>query len=267
MKESLVSNLVTEARKRPEKLRALKQREKDVQIRHRAIEQVASELLEHSIPIDKAGKVQNQVKRRYDIDLSLPQVRTSLKQELGLGYRMAKKVPIQGNSERCLVLRQQYSITMLSLLNEGKRLVNIDESWINETNFTRKIWCPADAAATITQRAVTPRLTLIAALDTEGRLYFSLTHANTDSDVLLVFLKHLMRQLDNEDAEWASKTVFLLDGARYHTSEEMREYLKKLQVQVIFSGPYSYAAAPIEMVFGVLKRGELNPERRSTGKK
>jgi len=47
----------------------------------------------------------------------------------------------------------------------------------------------------------------------------------------------------------------------------MREYFRKLEVQVIYSGPYSYSAAPIEMVFGALKRGELNPERRSIGKR
>ena len=114
---------------------------------------------------------------------------------------------------------------------------------------------------------MTPRLTLIAALDTEGRLYFALTHANTDSDVLLVFMKHLMRQLDSEDPGWQEKTVFLLDGARYHTGEKMREYFRKLQVRVMYSGPYSYAAAPIEMVFGALKQGELNPERRPAGKR
>ena len=116
-------------------------------------------------------------------------------------------MPIQGNSERCLVLRQQYSLKMLALLEEGTRIINIDESWLNDTNFTRKIWCPADAPATITQRAVTPRLTLIAALDTEGRLYFTLTHANTDSDVLLAFMKHLMRQLDSEDPDWQEKML------------------------------------------------------------
>ena len=162
----------------------------------------------------------------------MPKVRTVLKKELGIGYRTARQVPIQANSERCLVLRQQYSLKMLALLEEGTRIINIDESWLNDTNFTRKIWCPADAPATITQRAVTPRLTLIAALDTEGRLYFTLTHANTDSDVLLTFMKHLMRQLDSEGPGWAEKTVFLLDGARYHTGEEIREYLRKMQLQV-----------------------------------
>ncbi len=62
-------------------------------------------MLEHSIPIERAAKVQLEVKKLHDIGISLPKVRETLKMELGLGYRTAKKVPIQGNSERCLVLR------------------------------------------------------------------------------------------------------------------------------------------------------------------
>ncbi len=114
---------------------------------------------------------------------------------------------------------------------------------------------------------MTPRLSLIAALDTDGRVYFTLTHANTDSDVMLVFMRHLMMQLDREDSDWRKKTVFLLDGARYHTSEEMREYLRKMELRVIYSGPYSYSTAPIELLFGGLKLGELNQKREPTGKK
>ena len=84
---------------------------------------------------------------------------------------------------------------------------------------------------------------------------------------MLVFLKHLMNQLDSEDSDWLSKTVFLFDGARYHTGEEMREYLKKLEIKVIYSGPYSYSSAPIELLFGGLKFGELNINKESTGKR
>ena len=146
-------------------------------------------------------------------------------------------------------------------------MINVDESWINESNFTRMMWCPGDSPATINQRAITPRLALIAALDTDGEVYFALTHANTDSDVLMLFMRFLMRQLDSEDPDWSSHTVFLLDGARYHTSEEIRGYHKKLQVEVIYSGPYSYNAAPIELLFGALKNGEINPAKESTGKR
>ena len=61
--------------------------------------------------------------------------------------------------------------------------------------------------------------------------------------------------------------MLLLDGARYHTGSRVREYLRKLELDVIWSGPYSYSTAPIEMVFGSLKFGELNPDRKPTGKR
>ena len=111
------------------------------------------------------------------------------------------------------------------------------------------MWCPGDSAATVTQRTVTTRLSLIAALDTDGRVYFALTQANTDQNVMLAFLRHLMAKLDEEHPGWTEEWVILLDGARYHTGEEIREYLRKMQLQVIWSAPYSYTTAPIELLF------------------
>ena len=43
--------------------------------------------------------------------------------------------------------------------------------------------------------------------------------------------------------------------------------MKKLRLNVIYSGPYSYSAAPIELLFGGMKFGELNPDGQQTGKK
>ena len=156
---------------------------------------------------------------------------------------------------------------MLELLGEGKCIINIDESWINETNFTRKMWAQTKYKSTIPSQTVVPRLALIASLDTEGQVFFTLTQSTTDSDVLMVFFRYLIKYLDTENPDWRSNTIFLLDGARYHTSEDMREYLRKMNVKVIFSGPYSYDAAPIERLFAALKNGELNPEKLPTGKR
>jgi len=71
-------------------------------------------------------------------------------------------------------------------------------------------------------------------------------------------LIHLVNQLDQERSNWRDDTVLLLDGARYHTGSEVREYLRKLELTVIWSGPYSYSTAPIETVFAALKFGQLN---------
>ena len=85
--------------------------------------------------ITNAKQVQLQVKVKHELDLTVAHVQRALRKDLGLGYRRMRKIPIQGNSERCLVLRQQYALTMLPLLKSGKRIINVDETWINETNF------------------------------------------------------------------------------------------------------------------------------------
>ena len=54
------------------------------------------------------------------------------------------------------MLRQQYALKMLDLLEhtEGeqknrRRIINIDESWLNETTFYRKIWMPKNEACSV----------------------------------------------------------------------------------------------------------------------
>ena len=54
-----------------------------------------------------------------------------LRKDMGLGFRLAKTVPIQVNLERSLVLRQQYALKMLPLLEANRRIINVDESWLN----------------------------------------------------------------------------------------------------------------------------------------
>ena len=54
--------------------------------------------------------------------------------------------------------------------------------------------------------------------------------------------------------------LFSLRGSRF-------EQRARLQLPTIYTGPYSYDAAPAESVFAALKLGELNPERLPTGKR
>ena len=126
---------------------------------------------------------------------------------------------------------------------------------------------PSDAPSTFREKQVIPRISLILALDTEGRIWWSLTQANTDADVMTMFLRHLERRLDQETPGWQEDSIIQWDNAPYHSSTETKNELKKLGLKVIFSGPYSFSAAPIETLFSGLKFGELNPENHATGKR
>ena len=129
---------------------------------------------------------------------------------------------------------------MIELLQSGKRIINIDESWLSSGQYHRRMWAPTDMPATAIEKQVSPRLALIASLDSDGRIFFSLTHANTDSDIMVMFISCLCRKLDAELVDWKSNSVFLLDNAKYHVSDDCRQFFKMLGVEIILSGPYSY---------------------------
>ena len=143
----------------------------------------------------------------------------------------------------------------------------MDETWLNETNFQRMAWCRPEGTGSIPLRPITPSLAMISALDTDGRIYFSLSHANTDQDTFMLFMRHLVAKLDQETPGWQENSVILLDNAPYHVSADARTYLRKMQVPIMYTAPYSYSASPIESLFSILKLGELNEDREPTGKR
>lgn len=112
--------------------------------------------------------------------MNVKEVSDVFRKEMGFRYRKVRKTVPGANSERCLVLRQQYALKMISLLLEGKRIINVDETWINETNFTRKAWCSTQSSGTVPLKAVQPALAMITSLDSDGHIHFALSHSNTD---------------------------------------------------------------------------------------
>ena len=137
-------------------------------------------------------------------------------------------------------------------------MINIDETWANETSFIRKTWSEKDGKGNAHLNSVSPRISMITALDTDGHFWFTLSQANTDSNMITLFLHSLTRELDIESPGWQEDTIILWDNASYHRSEETKAVLKKLGLKIIFSGPYSFSAAPIELLFGGMKYGEIN---------
>ena len=112
-----------------------------------------------------------------------------------------------------------------------------------------------------------PRISFIAAVSTDGELFFSLTQVNTDHEVKLLFLTELAAILDGDNPLWRKDTVILMDNAGYNTKPETLAQIQRLRMPVIFSGPYSYDAAPIERFFGYFKQGRMVPEKEAAGKK
>ena len=83
----------------------------------------------------------------------------------------------------------------------------------------------------------------------------------------MLFMKHLIAQLDLETPGWQANTIILADNAPYHRGVDIRSHLRKMQVPFSFSAPYSYSASAIETLFAHLKLGEINKRSEPTGKR
>ena len=146
-----------------------------------------------------------------------------------------------------------YAKKMFHLLEQGARIINIDETWLSSMDHRNRKWRQRGERNTVSSKSLSHRVNMIAAIDTDGRLYMSLTQFNTDSDVMLMFMSRLADLLTHEQKDWRDNTYWLLDNAPYHKSKEVRKHLLNLGVKVILSGQYAYGSAPIELFFNYYK--------------
>ena len=87
---------------------------------------------------------------------------------------------------------------MLELLQNDVRVFNIDESWINDLSWNQRQWSRRSSNNSVSSKVVSPRLSLIVAIDNYGSIYYSMTQVTTDQDVFILFLQHLADKLTAE---------------------------------------------------------------------
>ena len=104
-------------------------------------------------------------------------------------------------------------------MRSGKRIINVDESWLNATDFRSMKWRAKGTSNSIVKLQVVPRISLIVGIETSGAIYISLLQCNNDSRTMELFFKSLCRKLDSERKEWRKDSnctrVFNFDSNCY----------------------------------------------------
>ena len=145
-------------------------------------------------------------------------MRGVMKSVLRLRYKRSKVLNHRANLPTCLVQRQQYALKLIEIMLSGKRVINIDESTMGQAVFARKSWQRQGVRNANVVKPFSHRLSLIAAVDTYGQVYFAISQSVVDSAVFSTFLVRFAAYLDAEDPHWRDNTVFTIDNAAYHKS-------------------------------------------------
>ena len=125
-----------------------------------------------------------------------------MKNRLGMSYCKIQKTAVHLNSVKNLVLRQQFSVQCLDIFRQDKIILNVDETWLGMTNFKQMKWRAKGTTNSVPVVTMLPRITMIAGLDTQGRVYVSLIQGNSNDQTMDIFFRHLCMKLDRERPNW-----------------------------------------------------------------
>ena len=87
-------------------MRDKKRREKELAKNHFAISDAVEDLMQSKVPITSTKIIKDKMIEMHRLAISEPTIRKYIKTDLDLRFKRYKKLPIQCNSDRCLVLRQ-----------------------------------------------------------------------------------------------------------------------------------------------------------------
>ena len=80
---------------------------------------------------------------------------------------------------------------MLDIYSKGTHVINIDESWIPQTDFRRSCWGVKRDNNSMADKVMGHKVNMIVAVSSEGKVWLALTQCNTDENVMQLFLSRL----------------------------------------------------------------------------
>ena len=87
------------------------------------------------------------------------------------------------------------------------------------SDFRRRKWQTKNSKNSVAAFQLTPRVSMLTAVDTLGNSYIALAQSNSNESMMSLFWKSLVLKLDKERPGWRNSTIWTLDGAAYHSSE------------------------------------------------
>ena len=178
---STVSRLVSKAKRKKEFYSELMATQTQVEERYSRIKEAVNTMVDNHIFLDSVDSIHQTMLSQHQVDVRKKDVHHVLKHDLEMSFRKVKPVSVHANSVKNLVLRQQFALRFLELLQGKKVIINIDETWLGMCDFRRMKWRLKHSTNSVPQLPLQPRITMILGLDTTGRVYLSLIQQNSNA--------------------------------------------------------------------------------------
>jgi len=176
-----VSRLVCKAKRKKEFYSELLARQSDVADKHSRIKEAIESMVSQHVFLDSVESIHDTIQTQHQLKVKPKEVHHVLKHEMEMSFKKIVPISIHGNSAKNLVLRQQFALQFLEVLQSKKVILNLDETWLGMMDFRRRKWRPKGSTNSVPQLPLAPRITMILGLDNYGRVYVSLLQQNSNA--------------------------------------------------------------------------------------
>ena len=135
MTKVLVGKILRSFKREPDYLGTLEAAAEAKQVKVDATVAAVCKLREEKKHILSTQQVIDVVRADTGLTVTKRVAGATMKDQCSMRFGKVKKIKFQGNAERSLVMRQQCAKKLLDLLGQGFTIVNIDQSWLDATDF------------------------------------------------------------------------------------------------------------------------------------
>ena len=179
-----------------------------------------------------------------------------------MSYRKAAIISHLSNVEKNRIIRQIWAIKFLQLLESDVELWNVDQSAITSMHVTKRGWFHKSEPGHVSGRQMKNRINLTVAISTRGRCYFSMHHEKNNTPAVVLFFKYLFLKLEQDDPNFAEKSVFMMDCAPIQRSDLFVRWASNRREKFAYLSKYSWLLAPVEKVFSQIKAKQFDIEEK-----
>ena len=223
-------------------------REKEIVI------QCIREFLERNTWQFNTKDVSMHILQKLGKNFPLNKIREIMNDKFNLLYKRINSRVWNIDVERLQLTRILFSITVANMVDSKTLLINIDETLINKETKLNYSWTPVGKNSEWFNSKFAGSLNITFAICSNGGWIAMLSNETLTADRFMTFLKFFKTFLiENNNFEFKN-VVLMLDNLSWHRTSKIIDLWQKYSFKIWYIPPYSPLFAPVELVFGILKR-------------
>ena len=199
------------------------------------------------------------LKEKYGKSYSISGLTDWLRQQ-GFTYKKFKGVPSKADKQKQAAFIASYK-TLEKELPIDEEIIFIDSAHPTQATKLGYGWVKKGKEKEIKTTASRSRVNITGGVNIKTREVVSATYPTINTESTIAFFKQLSSSYPS-----SKKLHVILDGAGYHRSKELQDYVKSTKITLHYLPPYSPNLNPIERLWKIMNEYARNNRHFTTAK-